>query len=83
MKVSISNVGQGFKFEVKRMLEMDEHELLSIMAREMIARGDYASAEPIIDYLIYARLWTKPWGGFITFPPGSNTIRVTFPTRFE
>ena len=62
MKVTISNMGQGFKFEVKRMLEMDEHELLSIMAREMIARGDYASAEPIVDYLIYARLWTKPWG---------------------
>ena len=62
MKMSISNMGQGFKFEVKRMLEMDEHELLSIMAREMLARGDYASAEPIVDYLIYARLWTKPWG---------------------
>jgi hypothetical protein len=62
MVLSISNMGQGFKFEVKRMLEMDEHELLSIMARETIASGDYATAEPIIDYLIYARLWTKPWG---------------------
>ena len=60
MRFSASNFGTNFKFDIGR--PGDDHELLSIMAREMMTRGDYASAEPIVDYLLYARLLLRPCG---------------------
>jgi hypothetical protein len=60
MHFSASNFGANFKFDIGR--PGDDHELLSIMVREMMTRGDYASAEPIVDYLLYARLLLRPCG---------------------
>jgi tetratricopeptide (TPR) repeat protein len=61
MMLCMSKTHGRFDFSVSR--GADEHELLSIMAREMIFRGDHHSAEPIIDYLIYARAKIpEPWG---------------------
>jgi hypothetical protein len=60
MRFTASNHGSHFRFNIGR--PGDDHELLSIMAREMMTRGDYASAEPIVDYLLYARLLLRPCG---------------------
>jgi len=61
MMLCMSKTHGRFDFSVSR--GADEHELLSVMAREMIFRGDHQSAEPIIDYLIYARAKIpEPWG---------------------
>lgn len=60
MRFTASNLGTHFRFNIGR--PGDDHELLSIMAREMMTRGDYASAEPIVDYLLYARLLLRPCG---------------------
>ena len=61
MMLCTSKTHGRFDFSVSR--GADEHELLSVMAREMIFRGDHQSAEPIIDYLIYARAkMAQPWG---------------------
>jgi len=61
MRFSASNVGAYFKFDISR-LDHADHELLSVMVREMMTRGDYASAEPIVDYLLYARILLRPCG---------------------
>lgn len=60
MSMILSNLFGRFHFQVHRLL--DDHELLSLMVREMMMRGDYVSAEPIVDYLIYARMKLQPWG---------------------
>ncbi len=59
MYAELMNLGKGLRVEVIHPLA---HETLSLMAREMIFKGDHAAAEPIIDYLLYARLSLKPRG---------------------
>lgn len=60
MRFSARNLGNHFKFDISRA--GDEHELLSIMVREMMTRGDYSSAEPLVDYLLYSRMLLGRFG---------------------
>ena len=60
MSMILSNLFGRFHFQIHRLL--DDHELLSLMVREMMMRGDYVSAETLVDYLIYARMKLQPWG---------------------
>ena len=59
MYAELLNLGKGLRVEVVHPLA---HETLSLMAREMIFKGDHAAAEPIVDYLLYAQLSLKPRG---------------------
>ena len=59
MYAELMNLGKGLRVEVVHPLA---HETLSLMAREMILKGDCASAEPLVDYLLYARVSLKPRG---------------------